>query len=95
MKYELEYVATEYKHGWSVWIKRDSQKFMIASAVKTELEVYQLINGIKLGEVERYVPKEEFKTLKEKIAELEKYKELYEDLVDHISPLVTSIKKCL
>jgi hypothetical protein len=89
MKYELEYVATEYKHGWSVWIKRNSQKFMIASALETEVEVYQLINDIQLGEVERYVPKEDIKVLEKKLKELEKYKELYEDLANKVSILST------
>lgn len=71
MKYDLRYVAVEYKHGWSVWIQRDNQKFMIGSAIETEAEVDELVRGIKLTDKERYIPKETVEDLKNKIAKLE------------------------
>ena len=81
MKYDLRYVAVEYKHGWSVWIQRDSQKFMIGSAIETEAEVDELARGVILTDKERYVPKETMKELEAKVKELEKYKLRYENMV--------------
>lgn len=48
MEYQLKFYAKEYKHGWTVWIQRNNQKFMIGSAIKTEKEVNELVENINI-----------------------------------------------
>lgn len=49
MEYKLEYYAKEYKHGWTVWLTRDGQKFQLGSGIKTENEVSELVRSIGLA----------------------------------------------
>jgi hypothetical protein len=51
MEYNLKYITKEYPHGWSIWLERDGKKIMIGSAIKSEKEVYELINNIKLEQI--------------------------------------------
>ncbi|MFK3936628.1 hypothetical protein ACI2JA_03810 [Alkalihalobacillus sp. NPDC078783] len=78
MEYELKYVAKEYPHGWSLWIVRDDKKFMIGSAIKTELEMNNLISNIKLESKERMSREEK---LLDEIKKLKIYKQSYEELM--------------
>jgi len=87
MEYKLKYIAKECKHGWSVWLKRDVKDVMIGSAIKTEEEVYALINNIPVEIEARYEPDKEIKNLKKKVKELKGYKEKYEELVKYIDKL--------
>lgn len=85
MEYDLKYVAVEYEHGWSAWLKRDGRKFLLGSAIKTEKELYDLLGEIKLEEKTPYASMETIDKLKDKIIELEEYKKKYMSLVRYVS----------
>ena len=43
MKKSTEFVCKKYKWGWSVWLKIDYTKKLLASKLKCEYDVYKYI----------------------------------------------------
>lgn len=46
MRQSVEFVCKRYKWGWSVWIKGDNFKKLLASKLKNEYDVYKYVFSI-------------------------------------------------
>lgn len=91
MKYEnLKFVAKQYKHGWSVWIKADSKSMLIGSGIKNQIEIDKLIKNIDI-ELEPLLSRKEQQKLLSEVEELRAYREKYENLKSKIDSLSSPV----
>lgn len=46
MKQQIQYICKKYKWGWSVWIKGDNFKKLVANKLKHEYDVYKYVYAL-------------------------------------------------
>lgn len=94
MKHEtIKFVAKQYQHGWSVWIKADSKSMLLGSGIKNQNAVDTLVSNIELEKEPLLSRKEQQRLLKE-MEELRAYKEQYQILKYQVDQISTPRVNC-